>query len=74
MVGSLLDKLLLREPTSGYSSNCDEAILELPRSYISFAQHVLGIFAKFGETLPLILAKSKESSSVDEEEIKRKIG
>ena len=48
----------------------------LRRSYIpgpkSFAQHVLGIFAHFGEPC-LWLVESKDSSLVDEEEIKIKM-
>ena len=47
--------------------------MELRQSYIwgpkSFAQHVLGIFAQFGEPC-LWSVESKESSPVDEEEIK----
>ena len=38
----------------------------------SFARHVLGIFAQFGEPC-LCLVESKESSLVDEEEIKIKM-
>ena len=38
----------------------------------SFAQHVLGIFAQFGEPY-LWLIESKESAHVDEEEIKIKM-
>ena len=38
----------------------------------SFAQHVLGIFAQFSESC-LRLVESKESSPVDEEEIKIKM-
>ena len=39
----------------------------------SFAQHVLGIFSQFGEPC-FWLVESKESSPVDEEEIKNKDG
>ena len=57
--GGLVLGFLLREPSSGYSSNCDEA------SYIqgpkSFAQYVLGILAQFGEHC-LRLAESRELS------------
>ena len=58
-----MDKLSLYEPSYGYASNCDEAI---------FAQDVPGIFAQFGESC-LRLVESKESSPVDEEEIKIKM-
>ena len=54
--GGLVPGFSLREPSSGYSSNCDEA------SYIrgpkGFAQYALGILAKFGE-LCLRLAESR---------------
>ena len=55
-----MGELLLREPSSGYSLNCDEA------------QHVLGIFAQFGENIASDWLKA-ESSLVDEEEIKIKM-
>ena len=57
--GGLVPGFLLREPSSGYSSNCDEA------SYIRgpkrFAQYVPGILAQFGEHC-LRLAESRELS------------
>ena len=57
---------LLREPSLGYLSNCDEANVCGPKSFI---QHVLGIFTQFSKPC-LWLVESKESSPVDEEEIK----
>ena len=65
-----MGELLLREPSSGYSSNCDEAIII--RDPKSFSQHVLGIFAQFGENIASDWLKA-ESSLVDEEEIKTKM-
>ena len=59
-----MGELLLREPSSEYSSNCEGSKI--------FAQHVLGIFAEFDEPC-LWLVESKESSPVDAEEIKIKI-
>ena len=59
---------MLREYSSGFSSNCDEDIYGGPKS---FAQHVLGVFAQFDEHC-LSLAET-ESSPVDEEEIKIKM-
>ena len=46
--------------------------MNLVRGPKSFAHHVLGIFAQFGESC-LGLVESKECSPVDEEEIKIKM-
>ena len=57
-------------------ANLVEVFDELRRSYVqgpkSFNQHALGMFPQFGEPC-FRLAESKESSPVDEEEIKIKI-
>ena len=59
-----------------WANFCFADLVEPRKGYIrgpkSFAQHVLGIFAQFGESC-LLLVESKESSPVGEEEIKIKM-